>query len=492
MNAKSQQEKIILGLKIRQLREDRAYSANEMSKKAGVSLSYLNEIEKGKKYPKPQKIKLIANALDIDVQELTDGDLPSHLEPVMRLLASNFLNDLPLELFKIDLPKVVEIIANAPAQVGAFISTLVDLSQNYAMQRESFYFAALRSYLELHNNYFEELEQAVQQFIEKHELPDHTMLKSTHLAAILTQKYNYTIVEEGLNEYPELAKLRSIVLPESKKLLLNSRLNDQQRTFQFGKELGFNELGIKKRAFTSSLLRPNSFEEVLNHSKAIYFCDALLMPEKKVVKDLKYFFRQKTWQPNYLLEMMERYSASPEMLYHRLTNLLPRAFGLNDLFFIRFVHHSEEGRFRIDRELHLDERRHPHRNELSEHYCRRWIALSSLNHLTSQHAEEYSLYVQRSRYYQTEDEYVCITIARAHYPSVNKNVSVTLGIRLDEHSQKTIAFWNDPTIPIRVVNKTCERCAISDCLERVAPPIIVEKRERSKRMEKLLEELANQ
>ena len=489
MNGKSQQEKIILGLKIRQLREDRGFSANEMSKKAGVSLSYLNEIEKGKKYPKPQKIKLIAAALDITAPELTDGDLPTRLEPIMRLLASNFLNDLPLELFKIDLPKVVEIIANAPAQVGAFISTLVDLSQNYAMQRESFYFAALRSYLELHNNYFEEIEQAVQHFVETHKLPDYITLKSTDLAAILTQKYRYTIVENGLDNYPELAKFRSVVLPKSKKLLLHSRLNDQQRTFQFGKELGFNELAVKNRAFTSSLLRPNSFEEVLNHSKAIYFSDALLMPESKVVEDLKALFQQPNWQANYLLDMMERYSASPEMLYHRFTNLLPRAFGLNDLFFIRFVHDAEKDRFKIDRELHLDERRHPHRNELSEHYCRRWIALSSLNHLTSQDVEAYSLYIQRSRYFQTEDEYLCITIARAHYPSVHKNVSVTIGIRLDEHSQQTIAFWDDPNIPVRVVNKTCERCPISDCLERVAPPIVVEKREKNRQIEQILKQL---
>ncbi|NJK84540.1 MAG: hypothetical protein HC912_12865 [Saprospiraceae bacterium] len=81
------------------------------------------------------------------------------------------MNDLPLELFQIELNKVIEIIANAPAQVSAFISALIELSKNYAVQQESFYFAALRSYLELHSNYFEDLEQQVDQFLTTYNLP---------------------------------------------------------------------------------------------------------------------------------------------------------------------------------------------------------------------------------------------------------------------------------------------------------------------------------
>jgi transcriptional regulator with XRE-family HTH domain len=490
MNGKSQQEKIVLGLKIRQLREDQGFSTSEMSKKAKISISYLNEIEKGKKYPKPKKLQLLSEALGVDYERLTDGRLPPNLEPILRLLESNFLNDLPLELFKIDLPKVVEIIADAPAQVGAFISTLVDLSQNYALQRESFYFAALRSYLELHDNYFEDLEEAAQAFATQHNIPTTPTIPSTQLAQILVEEYKYKIVEDGLDEYPELKKFRSVVLPKSKQLLLNSRLTDRQRTFQFGKELAFQYLKIKERAFTSSLLRPNSFDEVLNHSRVIYFSVALLMNEAAVVNDLKALFQQSTWQPEQLLAMMERYGASPEMFYHRLTNLLPRAFGLNDLFFIRFLHRKEKGHFEVDRELHLDDRRYPHRNELNEHYCRRWIGLSSLSKIPESSSDQYHFYIQRSHYFETEDEYLCITIARANYPSVKTNVSVTLGLRIDEHLKETIQFWDDPNIPARVVNKTCERCPIADCHERVANPVVIEKREKSRRIENLLEELA--
>ncbi|MEM1326333.1 MAG: helix-turn-helix domain-containing protein [Bacteroidota bacterium] len=491
MNGKSKQEKIVLGLKIRQLREDQGFSASEMSKKAKISTSYLNEIEKGKKYPKPQKLKLLSAALGVDYNRLTNGKLPPNFEPILRLLESNFLNDLPLDLFKIDLPKVVELIADAPAQVGAFISTMVDLSQNYALQRESFYFAALRSYLELHDNYFEEIEAAVRDFVTQYNIPTEPPIPAAQLAQILSETYKYKIIEGGLDDYAELAKFRSVMLPKSKQLLLNSRLTDHQRAFQFGKELGFQFLKIKERAFTSSLLRPGSFNEILNHSKSIYFAVALLMNEDQVVNDLTSFFKQATWQPDALLTIMQKYSASPEMFYHRLTNILPRAFALNDLFFIRFLHRPAKNHFEVDRELHLDDRRYPHRNELNEHYCRRWIGLSSLNQLPEEATTDYQFYIQRSRYFETADEYLCLTIARANYPGQKTNVSVTLGLRIDNHLKQTIQFWDDSTIPVRIVNKTCERCPIMDCRERVASPVIVEKREKSRRIEQVLEALSS-
>ncbi|MCH9024924.1 MAG: hypothetical protein IH931_06280, partial [candidate division Zixibacteria bacterium] len=65
--------------------------------------------------------------------ELISLELADGLAPVGDLLKSNFLNELPLDLFGIELSKVVEIIANAPIRVGAFISldkTMIKEIQN--------------------------------------------------------------------------------------------------------------------------------------------------------------------------------------------------------------------------------------------------------------------------------------------------------------------------------------------------------------------------
>src|SRR5690606_26205164 len=171
MNNKPANHKIIFGLKVRQLRHEKNMSFDDLKKLTGISVSYLNEIEKGKKYPSDDKIHALAKALETSFNELTSHELTDSLAPLGELLDSNFLNELPLELFGIELSKVVEIIAGAPARVGAFISTLVEIARNYSLIEENFYLGAMRSYQELHYNYFEDIEMAVLDFSEKYRLP---------------------------------------------------------------------------------------------------------------------------------------------------------------------------------------------------------------------------------------------------------------------------------------------------------------------------------
>ena len=95
---------------------------------------------------------------------------------------------------------------------------------------------------------------------------------------------------------------------------------------------------------------------------------------------------------------------------------------------------------------------------------------------------------QRSHYAGTTDEYLCLTLARpglsegalaqGGFPTPNRNVSVTLGLLINDDVRDQIKWLNDPAIQIREVSTTCERCAIADCAERAVPPKIVEKRER--------------
>ncbi len=397
-------------------------------------------------------------------------------------MQSNFYNELPLDLFGIELPKVVEIIANAPARVGAFISTLLDISRNYALKEENFYFGALRSYLELHNNYFEDIELVVKNISQQFQIPLERPLPADFLNKLLTTQFGYKIVEQGLDPYPELQDLRAVFIPQKKELLLNSKLSSTQKAFQLGKELGFQALELKERAYTSSLMRGRTFEEVLSHSKATYFSVALLIPYPSFERDLSNFFAKEKWDGELFISIMKKYKATPEMFYHRLTNVLPQSFGLDKLFFLRFIHNPSEDQFEIDKELHLSRRHHPHGNGLLEHYCRRWVALSLLQDLCQMQQEgkfvDTIVRAQRSRYIGTEDEYLCFTIARPAYPSPNRNVSVTLGLLITPELESKIKFLNDPAIQVREVNKTCERCPVPDCTERAAPPSVIEKREK--------------
>jgi predicted transcriptional regulator/DNA-binding XRE family transcriptional regulator len=503
MNGKIPYQRIIFGLKVKQLRTDLGLSFADLAKTSCISVSYLNEIEKGKKFPKQEKIRALAAALSTTDEELLSTEMGPQLAPVTELLQSNFLNELPLDMFGIELGKVAEFIANAPLRVGAFISTLLELSRSYAVREENFYFAALRAFLELNNNYFEEIETAVARCTEEFKIDSRRPIDSAVLANILRQKYGYQVENDGLDAYPELQGLRSVYLPKHGRLLLNSQLTSIQATFQLGKEIGFQYLELKERSNTSSILRGEVFEEVINHAYATYFSVALNMPLKSFVDDMQRFFAAERWDGEAFLTVMQRYAATPEMYYHRLTNVIPRFFNMPKLFFLRFLHDPEIDHFEIDKELHLSKRHHPHSNGILEHYCRRWVSLSLLDDLNQMQREgkfvNTIVRAQRSHYVGTNDEYLCLTLARpgssegaleqGDFSTPNRNVSVTLGLLINDDVRDQIRWLNDPAIQIREVSTTCERCAISNCEERAVPPKIVKKRERLRAIHARIDQL---
>ena len=495
MTNKTQNHKIIFGLKVKQLRTERKKSFKDLAEQSGLSVSYLNEIEKGKKYPRADKISLLAKAFDVEVEELTSTELTKQLAPVGVLLQSNFLNELPLDLFGIELSKVTEIIANAPIRVGAFISTMVEISRSYSLLDAHFFTGAMRAYQEMRYNYFEEIETAVDDFLRKNKLQKNGATVE-NLKSILEKKYKYEVLENGLAGYPELEDLRAVFVAKEKKLLLNDKLNTIEKTFQLAKELGFIRLKIKQRGNTSTLYRINSFDMVLNHHMASYFAAAVIIPREALLDDLQTFFKKEKWHAEALIQIMEKYQASPEIFYHRLTNLLPQFLGLQKLFFLRCIHDTRDNTFEIDKELHLNHKHHPHGNGLLEHYCRRWLSISMLRDLHDMQQEgKYVgtfVGVQRSKYFGTEDEYLSFTLSRPAHPKSHLNTSVTIGILIDEAVKSKIEFLEDPTIRHRVVNKTCERCPIEDCAERAAPATEVRKKEKRKAMQEALKRLTGE
>ncbi|MEY3322952.1 MAG: hypothetical protein RLZZ417_2535 [Bacteroidota bacterium] len=491
MSSKHIPNRILFGLKVKQLRQAIGFSFLELSQQTGLSISYLNEIEKGKKFPKSDKLNSLSSALGQSPDKLVTFGEDDGLDTVIQLLDSNFLNELPLELFGIDLSKVVEIIAQAPTRVGAFISTLLELSRNYALRQENFYFAALRSYLEMHQNYFEEIEYAVDQFIHEHNIPSLRPISDQLLASILAKTYDYQIEFRGLDKYENLQNLYYyLFLPKANQLLLKGNLNNMQRSFSFGKELAFNFLHLKERAYTSSISQGKVFEEVLNHSKAIYFSVALHLPREPFILSLQDIFSKKSWNSDYFSKIIDQYMVTPEMFYHRMTNILPQFFGLKDIFFMRFVYLQDDDSLKVDRELHLNKKHQPHGNNLSEHYCRRWIAVSSI--LNEQNNHHSMMHAEIARFQENRESYLCLTHSRLNYPKKGSKVSLTLGILLDHRLQEKIAFASSENLIQKQVHTTCERCPISDCKERAAPPTQREKKKKAQEIDTLLKTLLNQ
>ncbi|EMR03667.1 helix-turn-helix domain-containing protein [Cesiribacter andamanensis] len=483
--------RLIFGLKMRQLRLDRKISLTDLAARTGISVSYLNEIEKGKKYPKGTKIAALAEALDAEYDYLVSLQLSKKMAPIAELLQSNLLHELPLELFGIEVPDLLEILSNAPSKLSAFVSTLVEISRTYDMRVEHFYFSALRSYQEMHENYFEELEEAAQQFRQAHQLPEGEALAAGDLARLLQDVYGYGLDEQSLANMPKLQHLRTITLPDPRQpmLYLHPALDERQQAFAYGRELAYTYLKLSERSYTTSWVEVDSFEQVLNNFKASYFSCALLMPRQPLLEQLREWLQQREWQPDFLLQLMQGWGATPEMLLHRLTNLLPRFFGLRELFFLRFNHPIGSQHFYLTKEMHLSGLHNPHGSMMNEHYCRRWISLTVFAELDQQPTPSLLCRVQRSKYIGSENEYLVLSLAKAHNPQPDRNSSLSIGLRISEALKRKVRWWNDAAIPVRWVNETCERCPAVDCQERAVPPRILQQQNQVNETKWALQEL---
>lgn len=487
---------VILGLKLRHLREVRGYGLKAFSELAGVSPSYLNEIEKGKKYPKADKILQLANALDVPFDEMVSLKLGKELMPLESFLDSPIIQALPLQMFGLAPRDIIDLMSKAPKEVSALIKAVMDIAGSYDMQVEHFFYAMLRSYQETHNNYFEEIESAAESFITAREWRSPVSLES--LRGVLETEYGVVVDDTELGNWPDLQIFRSVwIKGNPERLLINPRLTDRQKAFQIGREIGYRVLKLKARGITSSRAEVESFEQVLNDFQASYFSGALMIPQQRFVEDLRGLFASKTWDGQKLLEIMNHYQVTPEMFCYRLTQITPRHFQLKGLHFLRVTHQPGMGGFQVNKQLNMSGPLFPVGLGWNEHYCRRWVAVDLLNTLHQQQeagrANPPLVAVQKARFLEENQDYFLIALARPLALTPGTNTSVTLGFALDKTFKNTARFWDDASAPTAEMEVTCERCPLSEkqCAQRAVPFRQVEgkrlRMEKKESLERLLE-----
>ncbi|MBI4083165.1 MAG: helix-turn-helix domain-containing protein [Candidatus Lambdaproteobacteria bacterium] len=489
---------VVFGLKLRQFREARNLTQKVFAGKAGLSVSYLNEIEKGKKYPKADKIVQLAQSLGVPYDELVSLKLGHELNPLAAFIDSPMIRDLPLQLFGITPRELIDLISRAPNEAGALIRTLVDIARSYDMQVEHFFYAMLRSYQEAHDNHFGEIEEAAQRVLEREGWSGRTPLPWERLREVLQGRYGYTVELEALEAHPELTTFRSVFVPQPPQLLVNPRLSRAQQAFQMAREIGYRELRLRERGLASSRAEVSTFEQVLNDFKASYFAGALMIQRDLLVEDLGAFFNRERWDEQAFLAMMGRYQVTPEMFLYRLSQLIPHHFGLKKLHFLRFSNPIDRQVFRLSKQFNMSRVLIPTGIGLNEHYCRRWLSVEVLEALHQVQRRKSGavpvIGVQRSQLMADGREYFCIALARPLALTPGTNTSVTLGFQVNELFRRRVRFWNDPAVPVRQINQTCERCALGpdECQERVAPPTLYEQQQALERRNEVLHKLVTE
>ncbi len=482
----------ILGMKIRQARQDRGFTLSEFAALCNLSPSYVTEIEKGRKYPKPDKIARMAEVLDVTYDELVSIKLDPSQSYLESFLSSPVLQKFPFDLFGLETSDLIELITRAPTKASALIHALMEVARQYDMKIEHLLRAALRSYQEMHDNYFDHIERAVDRFVAQHGLEDGSPLSLERLRSLVETLLGYEVDETIIQQYPPLRSYRSIYVPGNPpRFLINPRLTPAQKKFVLARELGYAFLNLEERALTSAPDTVESFQQVLNDFKASYFSGALLMPRAAIVEDLQTLFDSPKWEPERLRAFLERYDVTPEMLLYRFSELIPQYFGIK-LHFLRF--HDFGGDYRLTKQLNMSRLMIPSGLGLNEYHCRRWLATGLLRELAAARARGGPLPVvaaQRSKFLNSDDTYLCIGFARPLTLAPEVGSSVAVGFKYDDDLVRTIRFALDPAIPQVIINETCERCplTIEECSVRAAPPTILQEQEARRRRQEALQRL---
>ena len=477
----------IFGLKLRKLRRDKALGLKELAKASGVSVSYLSEIEKGRKYPKPDKILALARALGVAFDEMVSLEVDDELAPVRDLFRSPFLREFPFHLYGIELDALMALLVDAPSKVRALLRTAFEIGRLYDVRVEHVLFAALRSYQHLHQNYFEEIEDAAADFAAAHGWSAPGRPTAEEAQAVLEDEHGYRVDFEQLARRPELAELRTVLVEgelvdgEPPILCVNPRLMETQKAFQMTRELGYLRLGLDERSTTSSPLQVNSFDQVIHDFKAAYFAGAVLIEKKSLLAEIEALFTREIWSAEAFLEIFHRHQATPETFFYRLSQLLPHFLGLREVYFLRLGHERmpsdaepDRDTFQLTKLLNMSQVPIAYGIDPHEHLCRRWAGarlLASLaKHRSAAPEGEILASAQRSSFLGADREFFVFSMARPLALGDGRSSSVSLGFLLDKTFKRRVRFWNDPLIPQCEVDVTCERCPLRTCDDRAAPP----------------------
>ena len=473
--------RLILGVKLRALRQSQGLGLKAVAKKAGLSVSYLSEIEQGKKYPRAEKLVDLAFALGVPYDDLVSLRVDRGLDAVKDAIESPFLRAFPFRLFGVEPEIVVNVLAGMPDRGEALVRALSGLGRAYGARVEEVLLAALRAYQQVHANRFPDLEAAAERVRTRFRLG--ASPSTAALRRALEASAGYRIDATTLQHDPELSGLRSVLVPgDAPTLYVNGDLRDEQLAFVYARELGFIDLGSGDRPLTSSWIQVDRFEQVLDNFRGSYVAGALLLPARVVDAALVRLADSPTWDAGALVAFMEQTRSTPETLFTRLTQRVPEALGLDELFFLRLHRSVGTDRVEMTKSFNLSRVPVPHGVADDEHYCRRWPSATALRDLDRQEARaagrgetdgRYVVAAQRQHFLDEAADFFVVSVARPLSLRPGTHSAVSLGLRLTRATRRRIRFWDDPTLPRVDVSLTCERCTLADCRVRVAPPRVL-------------------
>ena len=448
-----------IGPKIKSFRRQLGLQANKLAEQLGISASYLNLIESGKRKIDGDLLLKVCEELKIELSDLTNKSDLNLINDISELLDDKLFEDLDIVGPEVkDLVNTNPKIAKALIKLGdnfkqkdhEIINKVENLSGKIIDSRKTaFPGEVISDFLQEKKNYFPKLEEFANNVFEKVQKNNRT--RYVALCEFLKTEYSITVKDV----IPDEGKPFSKIFDKNKKELLLSDYNSLE-TKKLHAAAQIAQVGAMEEInnYLSEFKFPTEESKRLTQIALLNYCGAaILMPYK--------LFHSECKKLKYDLELLQNtFATSFEQVAHRVTSLQdPKLPGIPFHF------------LRVDVAGNISKRFSLSGIEIPRYggACPRWNVYSAFSRPGV---------IQAAVSKMTNGEkYVCIarTVEKGVGRYGQKKSMLSIGLGCEAKYAKDFVYTENLSlsdkkteIPIGVSCRTCDRL---DCSQRAFPPL---------------------
>lgn len=310
------------GRRIRAARTDSGLTQVALAERLGISASYLNLLENGRRRLTADLLVRVAQALDLDLKALDVGRDVHLVGDLTEVFADPLFEQGPLRREEIaelaaESPEAARAVlrlhqayTTARAAVETLAERALDTQDLTSIDRVRLSSEQVSDFIQRHMNHFPELEAEAERVWRDARLEQEDLFPG--LARYLERRYGATVRIVKVDEMRGAVRRFD---PERRELLLSEVLRRGSRNFQLASQLGLlGSAELLNRLASDSHLSSEGSQALCRVALASYFAGAVVMPYSD--------FLRATEEVRYDIELLgHRFRVGWEQVCHRLTTL---------------------------------------------------------------------------------------------------------------------------------------------------------------------------
>ena len=329
----AQDEKLLIGPRLRRFRQTLGLTQSRMAEDLGISASYLNLIERNQRAMSAKVLLRMAEIYDFDISTFS-GQSDAHL--VAEVFET--FKDPILKSMSISKNEAEDLVNVSPNAVRAFLhlyarhrdqsrrsSTMVaDRDKVELLEQSVEAVEAVREFIHSHRNFFPRLDAAAESLSQ--ELTPNRHQPHAALTARLKERHDISVRIVPIDVMPQMLRYFD---RHSRRINLSELLPQSGRRFQLAHQIAMLEhRELIDDIVEKAKLPGREAQGLARTNLANYFAAATVMPYSRFLKEAE--------KTRYDLELLSfRFGTSFEQTAHRLTTLQkPDARGI-PFFFVR-------------------------------------------------------------------------------------------------------------------------------------------------------------